>query len=153
MRSMTVPTRVRVLALVAAIAVAVVAYLVWFQPSDGPRSEVVDGSREGGWQTIEFQDVREDVPSYWERVDTSDSEFQWERWGPRNTAACTFTAGVAFYGSALFDPARGPGVGRSTENGKAVWAGYSYAGEFAVYAIHKDRDVVQKVIDSARPPA
>jgi hypothetical protein len=152
MRPVTVPTRVRVLALVAALAAVVVVYVVRLQPSDEPRSEVVDGSREGGWQTIAFQDVRVDVPSSWERVDTSDCEFQWERWGPRNTPACTFTAGVAFYGSATFDPATGPGVGRSVENGKPTWAGYSYAGDFAVYAIDQDRDIVQKVLDSARPP-
>ena len=129
----------------------VIGALLWFQTPDAPRSEVVGASpsREG-WKTIEYEGVRVDIPSSWGRLDMSDCEFQFERWARPGSASCEYEDGAAFYGSANFDPAFGPGVRRTTENGIRIWGGYAYAGDFAVYAADPDRDVVREVLDSAR---
>ena len=37
-----------------------------------------------------------------------------------NSPLCDFAEGAAFYGSDTFDPAHGPGVRRTTENGTAT---------------------------------
>ena len=34
-------------------------------------------------------------------------------------------------------------------SGTPAWAGYTYAGDFAVYVSHGDRDVVRKILGSA----
>jgi hypothetical protein len=105
-----------------------------------------------GWKTIEHRGVQIDIPSAWERLDMSDCEFQFEQWAPPDSSPCDSEGGVAFYGSATFDPAHGPGVRRTTTNGTdaATWGGYVYAGDFAVYASDTDRDLVQGVLDSVR---
>ena len=46
-----------------------------------------------------------------------------------------------------FDPAHGPGI---RHDDAASWAGYVYAGDFAVYAADDDRSLVQHVLRSAR---
>jgi hypothetical protein len=102
-----------------------------------------------GWQTVEYENVQVDVPADWVRVDTGKCEFQFVQWAPAGSPPCKVTAGVVFYGAATFDPAHGPGVRQG--EGK-TWAGYVYAGELAVYATGTDRDLVQGVLDTARPP-
>ena len=78
-------------------------------------------------------------------------EFQFERWTPPDLPACSPDGGVSFYRSATFDPAHGPGIRHEdTANGAADWAGYAYAGDFAVYAADDDRVLVQHVLRSAR---
>jgi hypothetical protein len=134
-----------------AAAAVLVAGCSWFEDSGEPRSEVVVGSpaREG-WKTVEYHGVQIDVPFAWVRLDMSDCEFQFERWAPSDSPPCDFEGGAAFYGSATFDPARGPGVWRTTTNGTDAWGGYVYAGDWAVYTSDTDRDLVQEVLDSAR---
>ncbi len=83
----------------------------------------------------------------------SECEFEFESWARPDSPPCDFEGGAAFYGSATFDPAHGPGVRRTTENGTATWDGYVYAGDFAVYASDSDRDLVREVLDSARATA
>ena len=111
---------------------------------------VGDSPSREGWKTVEYKGVRIDVPSSWQRLDMSDCEFEFERWARPGSAACEYEDGAAFYVSATFDPAFGPGVRRTTENGTRIWGGYAYAGDFAVYASDQDRDLVREVLASAR---
>jgi hypothetical protein len=144
----------RLLAVAVACIALVAALLIWSQRTSDPRSAVVADSASGeGWQTIEYEGVRIDIPSLWDRVDTSSCEFQFERWAQPDLPACGVEGGVAFYASATFDPAHRPGVRRTTEDGAATWGGYVYAGDFAVYISDGDREVVREVLDSARVTA
>ena len=144
-------TRLLVVAAAAASAALFAVVFIWFQTTSGPRSEAVGGapSREG-WKTVDYEGVQIDIPSAWERLDMSECEFQFERWARPDSPPCDFEGGAAFYGSATFDPAQGPGIRRTTENGTATWGGYVYSGDFAVYVSDGDRDVTQEVLDSAR---
>jgi hypothetical protein len=96
--------------------------------------------------TVDHAGVRVDVPPSWERVDVRTCELRFPRWAPPGPDRCSPAVGVVFYGSATFDPAYGPGVRRVS----GAWAGYAYAGEFAVYVSGGDRDQVRKVLDSVR---
>jgi hypothetical protein len=141
----------RQLAALAAVAALLVVAFVWFRPASDPRSEVVgDSPSRAGWKTVEYEGVRIDIPSTWERVEMDDCEFQFERWAPPGSSPCDFEEGAAFYASATFDPARGPGVRRTTENGTPAWGGYTLVGDFAVYISYGDRDLVRDVLASAR---
>jgi hypothetical protein len=141
----------RLLAAAAVFAALLALVLVWFQATGSPRSEVVGGSpSQEGWKTLEYDGVRVDIPSAWERLDTDDCEFQFERWARPDSPPCDFEEGVAFYDSSTFDPARGPGVRRTTENGIPAWGGYIRVGDFAIYASYGDRDLVRSVLASAR---
>ncbi len=123
---------------------------IWYAQRDSHAEVVSESSKSGGWKTIEYQGVRVDIPASWEPTDTDDCEFKFERWAPRDEAECDGDGGVAFYASATFDPAHGPGVSRTDRPDSPAWEGYSYAGEFAVYASDDDHALVQKVVDSAR---
>jgi hypothetical protein len=113
--------------------------------------DVVIDSTADGWKTIESQGLQVDIPAGWTRAATQSCEFQFERWTPPNLPACSPDGGVAFYPSATFDPKHGPGI-RHDDSASAVpdWAGYVYAGDFAVYAADDDRGLVQHVLRSAR---
>lgn len=151
------------LALAAAGAVLLAVVLIWFMAPGEPRRAAVVGSpapqagsaspaARPGWKPVEYRGVRIDIPAAWEQVDMSDCEFQFMQWAPPESKPCGRGAGVAFYGSATFDPKHGPGVRPAAANdtGGAAWAGYVYAGDYAVYASDADRGVVQGVLDSAR---
>lgn len=153
MTPVTFSSRRRILMLAACAALLVLALLVFqlVQSARGPRSEAVgDSPSREGWQTIEYQRVRIDIPSTWKRLDMGDCEFEFERWARPGSPPCEFEEGAAFYAAATFDPAFGRGVRRTTENGSPTWGGYTFAGDYAVYATYGDRDVVQQVLDSAR---
>jgi hypothetical protein len=161
MASLTTSRGARFLASAAACAALLAVVLIWFRAPGAPRPQPVASapaqqtaarSAEPGWKTIEYRGVQLDVPSDWERLDLSECEFRSERWAPPGSPPCDFEGGAVFYGSATFDPAHGPGVRRTGANGTdaAAWAGYVYAGDFAVYARHTDRDLVQRVLDTAR---
>lgn len=151
MTSLTVLPRARMLVAAALFAALLIVVLAWLWDAGDPRSEVVgDSPSREGWKTVEHDGVRVDIPSAWERVDMGDCEFQFERWARPDSPPCDFEDGVAFYGSATFDPAHGPGVRRTTENGTPTWGGYAYAGDFAVYASYGDRAIVRDVLRSAR---
>jgi hypothetical protein len=148
---MTAMPHPRLLAAAAVFAVLLVTVLVWIRAPGDPQSEVVgDSPSRAAWKTVEYDGVQVDVPSAWERVDTDDCEFQFERWARPDSPPCDFEEGVAFYRSATFDPAHGPSVRRTTENGTPGWSGYTYVGDFAVYASYGDRDLVRSVLASAR---
>jgi hypothetical protein len=119
-----------------------------------PRAEVIDQSADTEeWKTLEYDGVRVDIPSSWERLDMDDCEFRFERWGPPGVPPCEpDAAGVAFYGSATFDPSLGPGVIKNDGQDLQIpdWEGYVYAGDFAVYASDGNRAVVKGILDSAK---
>ena len=124
-------------------------------------SEVAIDPTADGWKTVEYQGVQVDVPAGWTHADMTSCEFQFERWIPPDLPACSPDGGVSFYRSATFDPAFGPGVrhekpdqdpstGTDTGSDTPDWAGYVYAGDFAVYAADDDPDLVRHVLTSAR---
>ena len=113
-------------------------------------AEVVAESPQAGWKTIQYHGVRVDIPSAWERTDMGGCEFEFEHWAPPGAADCGLDGGVAFYASATFDPAHGPGVRRTGDSQGAAWGGYTEAGQFAVYVSDGDRAVVMQVLRSTR---
>jgi hypothetical protein len=132
-------------------AVLVLAVLTSCAGSDDSRSSVVPvASAPDGWKTVEYRGVQVDIPTGWTRSDVENCEFPFERWTPPSQPACSPDGGVAFYVSATFDPLHGPGV-RRDDTGKDVpaWAGYVYAGDYAVYVADDDRGLVQQVLSSA----
>ncbi|MFC4071380.1 hypothetical protein [Actinoplanes subglobosus] len=102
-----------------------------------------------GWKTVDHSGVQVDVPADWLRPDTTGCEFTFVQWAPPGSPPCRMTTGVVFYSAATFDPAHGPGV---RQNEDKTWAGYVFAGDLAVYAAGTDRELVQDVLDTARPP-
>jgi hypothetical protein len=141
----------RLLAVVVVCVSLLGGALLWYVTVNDGGAEVVAESPQPGWKTIEFQGVRVDIPSAWERSDMDGCEFEFEHWAPPPGAAdCGMEGGVAFYASATFDPAHGPGVRRTEDKQGAAWGGYTDAGQFAVYASDNERDVVVRVLDSAR---
>lgn len=154
MTRMTASRRARLLTLIVAGAVLLAGVFFWVRAVDDDSGAelVADSSAEKGWKTIEYQGIRVDIPAGWERSDMDDCEFQFEQWGPPDSPACDPDGGVAFYGSATFDPAHGPGLRRDepTTTDASTWAGYVYEGDFAVYASDDDRQLVRVLLHSAR---
>ncbi len=105
-----------------------------------------------GTTTVEHDGITVDVPSSWLHLDDDGCEFAVDRWGPSGQDPCNPEVAVAFYISATFDPASGPGLQRA-EGGLGAapaWAGYTEAGEYAVYVTAPERTVARAVLDSAR---
>lgn len=98
----------RVLVLAVACAGLLAGGYLWRAARDS-HADVVTASS-GGWKTIEYEGVRVDIPASWKPADTDDCEFEFEHWVPPGSPDCGFDGGVAFYRSATFDPAHGPGV-------------------------------------------
>ena len=144
---MSSPLRLLASALVCALVLA--AGWLWFNRGDGG-AEVVGDAAHPGWMTIRYQGVRVDIPASWERSDMGACEFQFEVWAPPESKSCEWADGMAFYGSATFDPAQKPGVRRTKSRDQPDWGGYTYAGDFAVYAADDDRETVLRVLRSAR---
>lgn len=135
----------RVVAVVV-LALAVALAVLWYVDRG---AEVVAETSES--RTIEYDGVRVEIPGSWERLDQSDCEFEFEVWAPPGTPPCSWSRGVAFYGSATFDPAHRPGIRRDGEPGEARWSGYTYAGDYAVYVGDDSRAVVRRILASAGP--
>jgi hypothetical protein len=144
----------------AAVAGAVVVALgvpVGVLALNGDGDDSSDGSRVAtdptqepapDWQTVDHEGIKVEVPGDWQQLDTSACEFEFVRFGPRGSAPCTYDHdGLAFYGSATFDPAQGAGV--LTED-DAGWSGYVYAGDWAVWTQAGDRDLLRGILASAR---
>lgn len=128
-------------------AVLVAGAWVWLSREHAPDRS--DGQVAVGWQTIEYQDVKVDIPASWVPLDMSACEFQFEVWTAPGVESCDWAGGVAFYGSATFDPAQGPGVRRVESEDEPKWGGYTYAGDLVIYAGSDDREVVTRVLRSA----
>jgi hypothetical protein len=71
-------------------------------------------------------------------------------WAPPNVTGCSWAGGLAFYNSATFDPALGPGVQHVSSSDEPEWGGYTTVGSVVVYASDDSQQVVQRVLDSAR---
>lgn len=141
--------RVSYVLLVALLAVVTLAGL-WLARA-GDASPTPGDASKGGWQTIEHEGLLVDVPSTWQRTDTSGCEFEIPRWGDPAVSPCAFRDGVTFYASATFDPAHGPGVVRSLTDGEVTWSGYHGAGDFVVYVFeHADQRQVRAILASVR---
>ncbi|HSE08404.1 MAG TPA: hypothetical protein VLB29_07040 [Nocardioidaceae bacterium] len=144
---------VRILLFGAALALLLAVGLGLYALRDS-RARVIDESTDAtGWKTLEYEGVRVNIPSDWERLDMGGCDFRFERWAPQGVSPCDPDAeGVAFYGSATFDPDLGPGVIRNDGEDPKIpgWEGYVYAGEFAVHASSNDRAVVEGILDSAK---
>lgn len=142
-------SRVAVLLLACAVAVLGVVLLTDRDADPAPRSRTVGEAPREGWRTVAIDDLRVDLPASWRRLDTSGCELAFERWGPEDLDACDPAAGLAFYGSATFDPALGPGVHRGRGDDPA-WGGYQTAGSMVAYAGGPDRAVVTAILGSVR---
>jgi hypothetical protein len=125
----------------------------WYLATSGPRDRrVAESSESDGWKTIHYRGVQVDIPAGWPKTNVENCEFKWERWAPADTGECQHDGGVAFYGSATFDPQHGPGI-RRTEPDSASrpgWGGYVVVGDWAVYVSDDDRAVVQRMLQSTR---
>jgi hypothetical protein len=141
-------TPLRLLALVSVCALVLAGVRLWLARDDGG-AEVVGDSSYPGWTTIRYEGVEVDVPASWERSDRDDCEFKFEVWAPTGSTGCQWGGGVAFYSSATFDPAHGPGVRRTESRDEPAWGGYTYAGDFAVWVSDDDRETVRRVLQSA----
>jgi hypothetical protein len=153
MTPMAASGRSRALLILAASAALLSAALIGYQAASDSGADVVsDSSAQAGWKTIEYQGVRVDIPSAWERSDTDDCESPVEeQWGTPGSAGCFQDAGVSFFSSSTYDAAYPPGVRRRAQDGESNdWAGYVRIGEFAVYTYDRDRAVVGMLLDSAR---
>lgn len=142
-----------ILLMLVVVGVAATGYVIWQARSAASEAHVVeDASTASGWQTIEYDGVRVDVPSDWRRVERTDCEFSYERWASSDEEDCIADGdGVSFYASATFDPKYGPGLRRGDPQvDDEPWAGYAYAGEYAIYAAGADREVLAAVLASAR---
>ena len=106
------------------------------------------GHKTASWRPVEFHGVQVEIPTAWKPVRANECGFQLAERYPDSTI-CDRTPGVGFYGRALFDPYRLPGIARTNTSGKAVWSGYIYRGDFAVVASGGSRELVQRVLDSA----
>ncbi len=128
-------------------------------PAATPSSTEATGEATGGWHTVRYDgdpvnesgdgSVLIDVPADWELLDTSVCEYPVVRIGPENADPCEYQDSAALVGSATFDPNIGPGL-RSTDEGGA--SGFVDAGRWAVLVASGDRDVVRRVLASARVP-
>ena len=154
MQPVMVFLRFRWLGVLAVVAVAALVLLLANRVTDQDGAKVVtDSAARSGWKTIEFRGVRVDIPQSWERSDQDDCEFHFEHWGPPESAGCDSDEGVAFYYSATFDPAHGPGVRRADPRGAlgSPWGGWSSGGdEYDIYATAPQREVVKAVLNSVR---
>jgi hypothetical protein len=140
----------RLLAVVALCASLLGGAVLWYVTVHDGGAQVVAESPQPGWKTIQYQGVKVDIPSAWERTDMDDCEFEFEHWAPPGAADCGMGGGVAFYASATFDPAHGPGVIRNGATQGARWGGYTDTGELAVYVSDSDRALVRRVLNSTR---
>jgi hypothetical protein len=149
MRILAGVTRGRLLALVLVITTVLVGAWLWFGDGDVDSAEVVGDHATSARKTVEYRGVQVDIPASWEPLNMDDCEFQYEAWAPPVVDGCDWAGGMAFYGSATFDPADGPGIKRVVSRDEPEWGGYTYAGDLAIYASTDDREVAERVLQSA----
>lgn len=148
-----------ILVVAVSLAMALGVSLILVRNGD---DDAADPQREGatsssstrsGWQVIEFEGVKVDIPDDWRRADRGGCPYSFEHWAPDSAPPCSDLVGVSFYGSATFDPMFGPGLRSQRETrglSAAAWSGYAYAGRLAVYVAASDRRTARLVLASAR---
>lgn len=110
-----------------------------------------DQPSSGEWQTTSEEDAAVAVPGDWSRYHCEFDGFEHDVYGPSSKDACEYVTYLAFYGSATFDPFARPGVLSANEDADVPgWAGYVYAGDWAVSASTPDRDLTRRILASAR---
>ena len=145
---MSLVTRRGAWLLAGVVCALVLAVGVGLYLSREPRAEVVDvGTAGTGWKTIEYKDVRVNIPADWERFDRDDCSSLLELWGPVGAPTCEHGASVAFYDFPI-DFTHGPGVRRNDADEPVDWAGYTDANDIVVYASDDDRNVVEDILNS-----
>lgn len=129
------------LGIAVACAVVLTACLVWFKATRGEDS---------GWKRVEFHGVRVSVPANWKRVNTSRCDEQAARWAPPRADACGATNGLTFEGLAMLDGYSVAGIENMRRAANGAWVGRVDTGDFAVFALDFDPDLVEKILRSIR---
>lgn len=112
---------------------------------------VTDPATGDGALTLQYLDVRVDVPDDWTPLDTGGCETEFSRWGPAGSLPCDPDSdGVTFLGSATFDAVQGPGVTRGERDGERVWSGYVVVGDVAIQAATPNKQLTTAILVSAR---
>lgn len=139
-RARTRRTRTALVSVGAVVALAVPVAVVALTGGDDPRPDDPVASdppvAPAGWRTVEHGGVLVDVPASW----TCQT-------GEQGTEGCTHGDDwLAFYGSATFDPARGPGLVELPD--KAY--GYVTTGDWAVSVQAGSARQARRILGSAR---
>ncbi|GAA3544784.1 hypothetical protein [Nocardioides daeguensis] len=128
---------------VAAVLVVVAGGLLLARPE--PREgHVTTPSRAGDWQTIRQGEAVAEVPGDWRRSECAGRIV----YAPSDP--CTDWKGAGFSGAANYDPAMGPGVILRFPADDDEWTGYVYVGQQVLSVSDPDRDLVRRVLASAR---
>lgn len=151
MAGMSISRWARLLILGGVAAIVIAVGLAWYA-TRGPCAEVVEQPTDPtGWKAIEYEGVRVGFlapGSGWTGVTASSSSSTGDH--PTHLRADRRGASPSTSPRRSIPPTAL--TSRRTEtpgSGAAEWAGYVYAGDFAVYASDDDRAVVERVLDSA----
>ncbi|PWN04742.1 hypothetical protein DJ010_03765 [Nocardioides silvaticus] len=99
------------------------------------------------WQRFAVEGVRFDVPDPWRELDCPGSGIYF---GP-DPNRCGRNDYLTFYARAWFDPAMGPAeIVSGHEGGDTLWAGYVFAGDWAVYVRTYDPQLTQDILATVR---
>ncbi|AIY16509.1 hypothetical protein GUY44_27890 [Pimelobacter simplex] len=134
----------RVLVAVVLLVVAGSAVLWGSRPGAGPVAH--DPRPTGGWQTIAQGDARAEVPADWREVRCEGGT---SRWAPPGDEPCAGPSLATFLGTDAVTLTVGPGVLVRSDVGTA-WTGYVPAGDRALHVTGADRDLVRRVLATAR---
>lgn len=104
---------------------------------------VADPSTSDVWHAETHNGVEILLPADWTAVDCPSAS--WIVFGPPD--GCAKQVGVAFYDSAVFDPAYGPGEVRQ-ERSTGAWGGHVNVGDTAVWVSATMRSITLRILDS-----
>lgn len=136
----------------AALVVAVPAAVAVGDHGEPDHTAVTDPglTSDASSQTLERDDVRVEAPAGWRRFDCANG---FEVYGPGEEDACRYRTALAFYSSATFDAATGPGVitrQEGTSGREDGWGGYITANDWAVWVVTGERDLTRRILASVR---
>ncbi|GAA3816779.1 hypothetical protein [Nocardioides panacisoli] len=100
----------------------------------------------GGLERVRYRGATVDVPEDWKPLDCG--EFDWTQLGPAGPGPCGGGVGVAFYGSATYDPKDRAGVISPVGTDPALFGGYAYSGDWAVYVQTPQRTLTRQILAS-----
>src|SRR3954453_22653158 len=96
------------------------------QPEPPAEVSRATGTTDDGWQQVTYRGVKLEVPAQWARLDASECEGQWERWGAARIDPCG-DLGLVFHSSSSFESGAGPGVHEAAPSAALPdggWEGY-----------------------------